>query len=312
MTTRGITVQKLSGHIGAEISGLDLAHLGGQDFKTLHALFLEHQVLVLRDQHLTRDQHIAVGHRFGELHIHPMAKGPEGYPEIFPIEAGRNSSNDPKAIRSGKQAVNGGHWHSDVSCDTEPPLGSVLYLREVPDVGGDTLFTSGYAAYNALSPAMQTFLEGLTAVHSGEATYRLHYGNQPAQDRSRFGVRSDKPYPEAVHPVVRTHPETGRKSLFVNRGFTREIAELGHAESQALLELLYRHLETPEFQVRVRWSPNTVALWDNRSTQHRAIFDYAGQKRRGERVTIKGDRPYLDHTDQSKWVLTEASWSSQK
>ncbi|TDO09906.1 MULTISPECIES: TauD/TfdA dioxygenase family protein [Halomonas] len=304
MTTQGISVTKLSGHIGAEISGLDLAHLDDHDVETLHALFLDHQVLVLRDQQLSRDQHIALGRRFGDLHIHPMAKGPEGYPEIFPIEAGQNSSNDPKAIRSGKQAVNGGHWHSDVSCDAQPPLGSILYLHEVPDVGGDTLFASGYAAYDALSPAMQAFLEGLTAVHSGEATYRLYYGNQPAQDRSRFGVPSDKPYPEAVHPVVRTHPETGRKSLFVNRGFTREIVELGHAESQALLEFLYRHQETPEFQVRVHWAPNTVVLWDNRCTQHRAIFDYAGQVRRGERVTIKGDRPFLQRSDDtSPWQL---------
>ncbi|MCE8020354.1 taurine dioxygenase [Halomonas sp. MCCC 1A11036] len=285
-------VRKLSGHIGAEISGLDLARLDDRGFKRLHDLFLEHQVLVLRDQMLTRDQHIALGKRFGELHVHPMAKGPEGYPEIFPIEAGANSSNDPKAIRAGKKAVNGGHWHSDVSCDPEPPLGSILYLREVPEFGGDTLFSSGYAAYEALSPAMQIFLEGLTAVHSGEATYRLHYGNQAAQDRSCFGIKSDTPYPEAVHPVVRRHSETGRKSLFVNRGFTREIVELGHAESQGLLEFLYRHQETPEFQVRVQWTANTVTLWDNRCTQHRAVFDYAGKARRGERVTIKGDRPH--------------------
>ncbi|NIC38908.1 taurine dioxygenase [Halomonas desiderata] len=284
-------VRKLSGHIGAEISGLDLARLDEREFKRLHDLFLEHQVLVLRDQMLTRDQHIALGKRFGELHVHPMAKGPEGYPEIFPIEAGANSSNDPKAIRAGKKAVNGGHWHSDVSCDPEPPLGSILYLREVPEFGGDTLFSSGYAAYDALSPAMQNFLEELTAVHSGEATYRLHYGDQRAQDRSRFGIKSETPYPEALHPVVRRHPETGRKSLFVNRGFTREIVELGHAESQALLEFLYRHQETPEFQVRVQWTANTVTLWDNRCTQHRAVFDYAGQVRRGERVTVKGDRP---------------------
>ncbi|WP_205738519.1 TauD/TfdA dioxygenase family protein [Billgrantia endophytica] len=302
-TTLDITL--LSGHIGAEIHGLDLAALDDSSFALLKQAFLEHQVLILRDQQLTRDQHIALGRRFGDLHVHPMAKGPEGYPEIFPIEAGKNSSNDPKAIRGGKRAVNGGNWHSDVSCDEEPPLGSILYLRDVPPAGGDTLFASGYAAFEALSPALQSFLEGLTAVHSGEATYRLHYGNQAAQDRSRFGFRSDQPYPEAVHPVVRTHPETGRKSLFVNRGFTREIVELSHTESQALLEYLYRHQETPEFSVRLHWQPDSIALWDNRCTQHRAIFDYAGQVRRGERVTIKGDRPYLrrENDREPQWGL---------
>lgn len=307
MSFQEITVTKLSGHIGAEVRGLDLAHLDDSGFETLHGLFLEHQVLVLRDQQLSRDQHIALGKRFGELHVHPMARGPEGYPEIFPIEAGAHSSNDPKAIRAGKRAVNGGHWHSDVSCDPEPPLGSILYLREVPEFGGDTLFSSSYAAYEALSPAMQAFLDGLTAVHSGEATYRLHYGDQAPQDRSRFGIKGDTLYPEAVHPVVRRHPETGRKGLFVNRGFTREIVELGHAESQALLEFLYRHQETPEFQVRIHWAPDTVTLWDNRCTQHRAVFDYAGQVRRGERVTIKGDRPdsVIRHAS-PEWALAGA------
>ncbi|WP_218313659.1 TauD/TfdA dioxygenase family protein [Halomonas sp. 18071143] len=297
LTTRNkntvLSVRPLSGHIGAEVEGLDAAHLDQEGFSTLKALFLEYQVLILRNQVLTRDQHIALGKRFGELHIHPMAKAPEGYPEIFPIEADANSSNDPKAIRSGKRAVNGGHWHSDVSCDEEPPLGSLLYLREVPARGGDTLFSSGYAAYEALSPALQRFLEGLTAVHSGEATYRLHYGNQAAKDRSQFGFNNGATYPEAIHPVVRTHPETGRKSLFVNRGFTREIVELGHAESQALLAFLYQHQEAPEWTVRLNWTPNSLAIWDNRCTQHRAIFDYAGQARRGERVTIKGDRPFF-------------------
>lgn len=298
------SVTPLSGHIGAEIEGLDLAALDDREFATLKQHFLDYQVLVLRDQHLSRDQHIELGRRFGDLHVHPMVKGPEGYPEIFPINAGANSSNDPKAIRSGKRAVNGGHWHSDVSCDEEPPLGSILYLREVPETGGDTLFTSGYAAYEALSPAMQSFLEELTAVHSGEATYRLHYGSQAAQDRSRFGFNNGPAYPEAVHPVIRTHPDTGRKSLFVNRGFTREIVELSHYESQALLEFLYRHLETPEFNARVHWRANSVAIWDNRCTQHRAVFDYAGQARRGERVTIKGDRPYLIRHDETPlWAM---------
>lgn len=308
LTQSTLHVRRLSGHIGAEIEGIDLANLNNETFAALKSLFLQYQVVILRNQALTRDQHIALGKRFGDLHVHPMAKGPEGYPEIFPIEADANSSNDPKAIRGGKRAVNGGHWHSDVSCDVEPPLGSLLYLRDVPDFGGDTLFSSGYAAYDALSPALQAFLEGLTAVHSGEAIYRLHYGNQTAADRSQFGFKNGAEYPEAVHPVVRTHPETGRKSLFVNRGFTREIVELSHTESQALLEFLYRHQETPEFTVRLNWSPNSLAIWDNRCTQHRAIFDYSGHARRGERVTIKGDRPYFQQAKEIAIAAKVNNW----
>lgn len=308
LTQSTLHVRPLSGHIGAEIEGIDLANLNNETFAALKSLFLQYQVVILRNQALTRDQHIALGKRFGDLHVHPMAKGPEGYPEIFPIEADANSSNDPKAIRGGKRAVNGGHWHSDVSCDVEPPLGSLLYLRDVPEYGGDTLFSSGYAAYEALSPALQSLLEGLTAVHSGEATYRLHYGHQAAKDRSQFGFKNGADYPEAVHPVVRTHPETGRKSLFVNRGFTREIVELSHTESQALLEFLYRHQEMPEFTVRLNWSPNSLAIWDNRCTQHRAIFDYSGQARRGERVTIKGDRPYFQHAKEIAIAAKVNNW----
>ncbi|MBZ9540344.1 MULTISPECIES: TauD/TfdA dioxygenase family protein [Modicisalibacter] len=294
MSYQSFRVIPSAGHIGAEIQGLDLSsELTPLQWREIHKAFLDYQVLFFHDQHLTRDQHIALGKHFGELHIHPMVSGPEGYPEIFPIEANKDSSDNPREVKAGKRAVNGNDWHSDVSCDEQPPLGSILYLKEVPAAGGDTLFASSYAAFEALSPAMQRFLEGLTARHSGEANYRYRYGNQRPQNRECFGYANGSEYPEAIHPVVRTHPETGRKGLFVNRGFTAEILELTPSESEALLEFIYRHQETPEFTTRFSWRNNSLAFWDNRCVQHRALFDYAGKTRRGERVTIKGDRPFL-------------------
>jgi len=170
----------------------------------------------------------------------------------------------------------------DVSCDAEPPMGSILYLKEVPPEGGDTLFASMYAAYDKLSPPIKQLVEGLTAIHDGEPVYR-----------GRFGyAATEKGFPKAEHPVVRTHPVTGRKALFVNRNFTTQIKELSRLESDALLEMLYRHAETPEFQCRFRWQPNSVAFWDNRCAQHHAMWDYFPQHRHGYRVTIKGDRPF--------------------
>ncbi|KAA0017501.1 taurine dioxygenase [Salinicola corii] len=294
MPYRTLDVKPTAGAIGAEISGLDLGTpLSARQWDEFNLAFQEYQVLFFYDQQLTRDQHLSLGRRFGELHIHPMTPGPEGYPEIFPIHADANSSNDVREIRQGRRrAINGNHWHSDVSCDEEPPLGSLLYLHEVPPVGGDTLFASGYAAFEALSPAMQTFLTGLKSRHSGEENYKLRYAGRQAQDRSAYGFQNGQTYPEAIHPVVRTHPETGRQALFVNPGFTAEIVDLAPAESRALLDFLYHHQTQPEFTVRFRWKPNTLAIWDNRCVLHRAIYDYAGQTRSGERVTIKGDKPY--------------------
>ncbi|MAM58454.1 MAG: taurine dioxygenase [Salinicola sp.] len=304
MTRHTFHVRPAAGHIGAEIVGLDLSKpLSTQQWEALRQAFHDHQVLFFHDQHLTRDQHIALGRRFGKLHIHPMTPGPEGYPEIFPIHADAGSSDDVRKIRQGlSRAINGNHWHSDVSCDEEPPLGSLLYLREVPPVGGDTLFASGYAAFEALSPAMQRFLSGLRARHSGEENYKLRYAGRKAQDRSAFGFQNGKEYPEAIHPVVRTHPDTGRQALFVNPGFTAEIVDLAPEESRALLDFLYRHQTSPEFTFRLRWRPNTLALWDNRCVLHRAIYDYAGQTRSGERVTIQGDQPYFIQPAQSQWI----------
>ncbi len=178
--------------------------------------------------------------------------------------------------------VNGEYWHSDVSCDDEPPLGSILYLHTVPPVGGDTMFASIPAAYDALSPEMKQLLEGLTAVHSGEAVYRKMNTILGVDDRGRI-------FPRATHPVIRTHPVNGRKAIFVNPGFTSHIVELPPEEGHAILEFLYQHATNPVFQVRFRWEPHSIAFWDNRSAQHMALWDYYPHTRSGYRVTVKGN-----------------------
>jgi taurine dioxygenase len=180
--------------------------------------------------------------------------------------------------------VAGERWHSDVSCDPEPPFASILYLHTVPPVGGDTLFASQYAAYEALSPRLKAYLEGLTAFHDGGPSYR--------ESNAKQGIaETGKVYPSAVHPVVRTNPATGRKALYVNRGFTVRINELPEEEGRALLNFLIEHSTRPDFQVRFRWRANSVAVWDNRFVQHLAIWDYFPQVRSGFRVTVKGSRP---------------------
>lgn len=176
--------------------------------------------------------------------------------------------------------VPGEDWHSDVSCEAEPPMGSILHLHQVPPCGGDTMFASMYAACEPLSPAMQQFLEGLTAVHDGGKQW-LTYGYAPPAT----------PYPRNEHPVITVHPETGRRLLFVNRGFTTHIPQLSKTESEALLRLLYAHVENPRFMCRFRWQVNSVAFWDNRCTQHQAIWDYFPARRSGWRVTVNGTRP---------------------
>ena len=268
-----IQVQKLTPLIGAELGGVDLARpLSNGQFDEIHRALAENLVIFFRDQHMSPEQHLGFGRRFGELHIHPAAPHAPGHPELMIIHADENS---PRA--------NGEGWHSDVSCDVEPPMGSILYIRTAPPYGGDTLFANMYAAYEALSPRMQTYLEGLTAIHDGEDVYRGLYAN--------YGVADKPSYPRAEHPVVRTHPVTGRKALYVNRGFTRRIVGIPRDESEGVLRYLYEHMENPLFQCRFRWAENSVAFWDNRCAQHRAMWDYWPHTRSGHRVTVRGDRP---------------------
>lgn len=275
MSYSTIEVTPLSPRLGAEISNIDLSvPLGNKAVDDLHSALAEHQVLFFRDQKIDLEQQKRLGRYFGDLHIHPNTPGPEGHPEILPIHADGQSKR-----------IAGERWHSDVSCDVEPPLGSILYLHTVPPIGGDTIFASQTAAYEALTPAFKTFLAGLTATHSGDRSYRRTNKLLGIDDRDRV-------FPQAVHPVVRTHPVSGRKALFVNEGFTLHINELSAEESQAVLAFLYAHATKPAFQVRFRWQPHSIAFWDNRAVQHIAMWDYFPQVRSGYRVTIKGDRPY--------------------
>lgn len=275
MAYETIDVRTVTPTIGAEIHGVDLAgQLSNQQFEEIHLALLNHQVIFFRDQKLTVEQHKAFGQRFGKLHIHPNAPRPiEGHPEILVVKADENSKR-----------VAGEVWHSDVSCDDEPPMGSILYVTQVPENGGgDTSFANMYAAYEALSPTMQGFLQGLTAVHASLKSANHQYRDK--EDYMRF--------PESEHPIVRTHPETGRKALYVNRGFTTRIPQLSTRESAALLEMLFSHAEESRFHCRFKWRPNSIAFWDNRATMHQAMWDYYPQKRYGHRVTIAGDKPFL-------------------
>ena len=263
-----IKVEPLTPTIGATVSGVDLSQLDDATFDEIHAAWMQHLVLFFRDQKLTPDAHLAFGRRLGPLHIHPAAPYANDNPELMVIHTDKDSFRN-----------NGSGWPSDVSADEEPPMASVLHLHRVPSQGGDTLFASMYAAYEALSETMKAFLGDLTAEHV--SNYAGTYGDHKPQ----------REFPHATHPVIRTHPVTGRKALFVNRGFTRRINGLAPKESTALLDFLFDHAASPAFQCRFQWEANSVAMWDNRCTQHLAIWDYFPETRSGLRVTVTGDRP---------------------
>lgn len=284
---RTISVKPLNPVIGAEVSGIDLSKpLGDAQFEEVKRAFNTHQVLIFREQHLSNEDHKRFGRMFGPLHVHPY-HAKKVAPEHAKTSAFDGQESDPeilvvKADQSSK-FVAGEDWHTDVSCDEKPPMGSMLYITKTPEVGGgDTCFISTTRAYEALSETMQEFLGKLTAMHDGAKPYSGGYGT-PAPEGG---------WPKTEHPVVIRHPDTGRKSLFVNRGFTTRITQLKRKESDALLEMLWRHIESHlEFQCRVQWTPNMLVFWDNRVTQHHAVWDYYPYSRYGQRVSIVGARP---------------------
>lgn len=274
------TIEPLAGALGAEIGGLDLSRsLDPSTVADLRAAFNENHVLFFRDQALSPSEQIAFGRHFGELGTHPYVEANPDHPEVLDV-----------VTEPGDRINFGGGWHSDVTFLGEPDLGSILYAVEVPAVGGDTLFANQHAAYEALSDTMKELIDPLVAIHSA----RMQYGGNGFSQRStamRTKGEADAAASEVEHPVVRTHPETGRKALFVNRAFTVGIKGMHRAESRALLELLFTHAVKEPFTCRFRWQPGSVAMWDNRSVQHYALHDYKGERRRMRRITIKGDRP---------------------
>lgn len=267
---RTFEVQPLTPHIAAEVRDIDLAQsLSNEQAQDIHDAWLDWKVLVFRNQHLNREQHKAFGRSFGSLHVHPMQHHYGGDPEILTV---KTTAKSPYTSGDG--------WHTDVTCDEIPPLGSMLYVTETPaSGGGDTLFADMYLAYEMLSEPVKAFLSGLTAVHDGAIPYVGSYKSTPPEGG----------YPRNEHPVVTRHPHTGRKILYVNQGFTSHIAGLKRHESRAILDMLYRHISTtPRLWGRVSWEPNTLTFWDNRCTQHHAVWDYFPHSRYGERVSILG------------------------
>ena len=261
-------IRTLTPHIGAEITGVDLAGLDNESFAAIHQAFLDHMVLVFRDQKLNREEHKAFGSRFGKLHVHPMNATRSGIDqEILTVKTTKDSAYTA-----------GDGWHTDVTCDEYPPMGSMLYITETPESGGgDTMYADMYLAYELLSDTMKDMLDGLVAVHDGALPYVGSYKSTPPEGG----------YPRNEHPVIVTHPDTGRKLLYVNSGFTSHIKGLTRQESRAMLDMLFKHIaQTPQLTCRVDWQPGTLTFWDNRCTQHHAVWDYWPHSRYGERVSI--------------------------
>jgi len=272
-----IIVKPFAPNLGAVITGIDLSNsISDTEIGIIKDAFHKFQVLFFQNQsEILPQNHIALGQYFGDLHIHPAAPKMKNYPEIFEINTDKNSK-----IANGAE-----DFHSDVSCDIEPPLGTMLQLHVLPECGGDTMFANMYLAYEALSKPMQVFLGGLKASHESEHFYKGRYQNKNEVDMNQE-------YPSAIHPIIRTHPETEKKAIYVNKFFTTRIEGLADQESKLILDYLFCHIEKTEFQIRYKWNKNDMAFWDNRCTIHKALWDYFPNERKGRRVTIKGSVPY--------------------
>ena len=276
-TRTALAVSPLTPVIGAEISGIDLRLPQPPEvLAEIRAALLEWKVLFFRDQDVTTQHHLDFARAFGALEVHPFAPCKPGFPEVLAITHNRESR--------GRENT----WHSDVTWRECPSLGSILRALEIPPVGGDTLFADMTAAYAGLSDDVKARIDGKTAVHDfAHFRTRLRKTGKSEAEIAVF----DAAYPMVEHPVVRTHPETGAKAIYVNAAFTQHIVGLENAESNALLAHLYAQAAIPEYQCRFRWLPHSIAFWDNRSSQHYAVSDYWPAVRRMERVTVAGDRP---------------------
>ena len=272
-------IERLSPALGAIISGIDLnATLNGEAQQGLQAALVEHQVLFLRQQFLQAEQQRDLARLFGDLHIHPIYPAHERVAEVMVLDSHKQDLRDNEL------------WHTDVTFIQTPPLGCVLSAQQVPEFGGDTLWASSTAAYAALSKPMQALLDGLSASHDIRKSFPAARFAITEADAARF-EKAKQDHPPVSHPVVRTHPVTGKKGLFVSEGFTTHINELTEAESDALLRFLFAHATHPNFQVRWHWQAGDVAIWDNRATQHFANFDYGAAHRIMHRATVLGDKP---------------------
>lgn len=274
-------VEPIAGALGAEISGIDLSRdLSNSDAAAIRGAFLDHKVIFFRDQTLQPKDQVRFAGLFGEPDLYPFIEGLPDTPEVIEI---LKKEGDAKNF--------GGSWHSDTSYMERPALGTVLYALETPTAGGDTLFANAAAAYDALSDGMKALLGGLKGVNSSDHGYA---GGRAAAMAKLDGMKETQEAAtryEAAHPIVRTHPETSLKSLYLNRSHTARFDTMTEAESKLLIEFLCDHITRPEFTCRFRWAPGSIAIWDNRATQHFAVNDYAGKRRRMHRVTIKGDTP---------------------
>ena len=270
-----IGVRPLSGAVGAEISGVDVASgIDDEQFSEIRAAFHAHGVIFLRDQELAPEQHVAFARRWGGINVNRFFRPVDGHPLIAEV---LKEPHHEQNIGSG--------WHSDHSYDSAPALGSILYAREVPECGGDTLFASTGAAFDALSVGLKDALRGMRALHSSRHVFGPgSYGKEFEGRLGNTGAATQ----DAVHPVVIRHPETGRECLYVNPDFTVRFEGWTAAESRPLLEYLYRHVARPEFTCRFRWRRGSLAFWDNRATWHYALNDYPGQRRHMHRITVEG------------------------
>jgi taurine dioxygenase len=278
MAGRSFEVRRIAGAIGAEIHGVDLSQeLDGDTVAAIRRVWLEHLVVFFRDQHLPPDRFLALARRFGEPVEYPFVKGIDGFPEIIPV------------VKLEHETVNfGGIWHSDTVYLERPPMGTMLIAREVPPYGGDTLFANQYLAYEMLSDGMRRVLDGLVAVNSSAKADVTRTREDRVREAKRADAREEY---VAEHPAVRTHPETGRKALYVNFAHTVRFAGMTAEESAPILDFLFAHQVRPEFTCRFSWRPGSIAFWDNRCAQHNPVNDYHGHRRAMHRVTLAGDRP---------------------
>jgi len=278
MIRKPLEIRPIAGALGAEIGGVDLTkELDGETISAIRRTWLDHLVIFFREQRLTPEQFLAFARRFGKVIEYPFIKGMDGFPEITPV------------VKLEHERVNfGGLWHTDTAYLERPPMGTMLIAREVPPFGGDTMFANMYLAYETLSAGMRRLLDGVAAVNSSAKADVT----KTREDRIREGAKADAKHEYvATHPVVRTHPESGRKALYVNAGHTVRFQDMTEAESAPLLQYLFAHQQRPEFTCRFRWEVGSIAFWDNRCTQHNPINDYHGHRRVMHRVTLAGDRP---------------------